>query len=362
MFIDCVIIKAVAGDGGNGCRSFRREAFVPRGGPDGGDGGRGGDIVFEVDRNVSDLSRLKFAPLLKGKHGGHGRGGGKHGRSAPEVVVKIPPGTVVYRLPDATETGESGDQGLGGRPDPERDGLPVVTDLVEEGRRFVLCRGGKGGRGNARFKSATNRAPTEFESGGEGQAGRFFLELKMIADVGLVGFPNAGKSTLLRAISAARPKVAPYPFTTLEPHLGIVEMGETWQRYTVADVPGLVEGAHRGVGLGHEFLRHIERCRTLLFVLDVAGSEGRDAGDDFRQLREELKRHGRGLAEKAFMVVANKMDLPSAEAGLKAFRRRHRCRVMPVSSERGDGIEPLKEELGRWVRDAGSRDGKRLEI
>lgn len=352
MFVDSVIITAMAGNGGNGCRSFRRESFIPRGGPDGGDGGRGGDVVFEVDRNVSDLSNLKFAPLLKGKRGGNGRGSDQNGRSAPEVVVKVPPGTVVYRLPDVA-AGSAG-RARGVRPDPERDGLPLVQDLVEEGTRFVLCRGGRGGRGNIHFKSATNRAPTECEPGEEGQAGRFFLELKTIADFGLVGFPNAGKSTLLRAISAARPKVAPYPFTTLGPHLGIVELQEKWQRYTVADVPGLVEGAHRGVGLGHEFLRHIERCRALLFVLDMAGSEGRDASDDFRQLREELKKHGRGLAEKAFLVAANKIDLPSAGARLKAFRRRHRCRVMAVSAERGDGIEQLKQELGRWARDSGA--------
>lgn len=325
---------------------------MPRGGPDGGDGGRGADIVFEVDRNVTDLASLKFAPLFKGRHGGHGRGSGKSGRNAREVVVKVPMGTVVYRLPDVAAGFE--DPVRGGRPDPERDGLPLVRDLVEDGERFVLCRGGRGGRGNIHFKSAINRAPTECEPGEAGQAGRFFLELKTIADFGLVGFPNAGKSTLLGAISAARPKVAPYPFTTLEPHLGIVEMKDTWQRYTVADVPGLVEGAHRGVGLGHEFLRHIERCRALLFVLDMAGSEGRDAVEDFRLLREELKRHGRGLAEKAFLVAANKMDLPSADERLKSFRRRHRCKVIPVSAECGEGIEVLKQELGRWARDAGT--------
>lgn len=347
MFVDCVTITAMAGDGGNGCRSFRRETFEPRGGPDGGDGGRGGDIILEVDRNVSDLSSLKFAPLVKGKRGGNGQGSGKHGRSAAAAVVKVPPGTVVYLLPGPV--GKAGAAGGIGRPDPERDGLPAVRDLVADGSRFVLCRGGRGGRGNAHFKSATNRAPTECQPGEEGQAGRFFLELKTIADFGLVGFPNAGKSTLLRAISAARPRVAPYPFTTLQPHLGIVDMASTWQRYTVADVPGLVEGAHRGVGLGHEFLRHIERCRALLFVLDMAGSEGRDPSDDFRQLRQELKRHGRGLGQKAFLVAANKMDLPDAAARVKAFRRRHRCRVIPVSAELGDGIEDLKLALGAWV-------------
>lgn len=356
MFVDCVTITAMAGDGGNGCRSFRRETFEPRGGPDGGDGGRGGDIILQADRNVSDLASLKYAPLVKGKRGANGQGSGKHGRSAVAVVVKVPPGTVVYRLPGPVE-GEGAVAG-GGRPDPERDGLPVVQDLVEDGARFVLCRGGRGGRGNAQFKSATNRAPTECEPGEEGQSGRFFLELKTIADFGLVGFPNAGKSTLLRAISAARPRVAAYPFTTLEPHLGIVQMAETWQRYTVADVPGLVEGAFRGVGLGHEFLRHIERCRVLLFVLDMAGSEGRDPGEDFRQLRQELKQHGRGMAEKAFLVLANKMDLPEAAARLKAFRRRHRCRVIPISAERGEGIEELKVALAGWMLELAGNFGR----
>jgi len=355
VFVDSVIITAVAGDGGNGCRSFRREAFIPRGGPDGGDGGEGGAIVLEVDRNVSDLSHLKFAPLLKARHGGHGKGGDKHGRNACEVVVKVPQGTVIYRLPDVVEGGEY--RARGPRPDPERDGLPLVQDLVEEGTRFTLCRGGRGGRGNVHFKSATNRTPTEHEPGEEGQRGTFYLELKTMADFGLVGFPNAGKSTLLRAISLARPKVAPYPFTTLGPNLGTVVMKDDWQRYTVADVPGLVEGAHRGVGLGHEFLRHIERCRALIFVLDMAGSEGRDPTDDFRQLRDELKRHGRGLAEKAFLVVANKMDLPAAEVHLKVFRRRYRRKVIRISAERGDGVEDLKRALANWGQEASEAGG-----
>lgn len=188
----------------------------------------------------------------------------------------------------------------------------------------------------------------EFETGGEGEKGTFFLELKTMADFGLVGFPNAGKSTLLRAISSARPKVAAYPFTTLGPNLGTVETGTDWQKYTVADVPGLMEGAHRGIGLGHEFLRHIERCRALIFVLDMAGSEGRDPAEDFRQLREELKKHGRGLDQKEFLVVANKMDLPSSSARLKAFKRGRRCRIIPISAEVGDGIEGLKQELADW--------------
>lgn len=346
MFVDCVLITAVAGDGGNGCLSFRRESYAPRGGPDGGDGGRGGDIVLEVDTNVSDLSHLKFAPILKAKHGGHGRGSNKHGRNAPEIVVKVPRGTVVYRLPEFLERAEI--PAGRARPDPERDGLPIVADLVDGGSRFRLCRGGRGGRGNDHFKSPTNRTPMEFEQGAEGDRGTFFLELKTMADFGLVGFPNAGKSTLLRALSSARPKVAAYPFTTLGPNLGTVEMGTDWKRYTVADVPGLVQGAHRGVGLGHEFLRHIERCRALIFVLDMAGSEGRDPGKDFRQLREELAQHGRGLLEKGFIVVANKMDLPSAAARLRSFKKKHDCKIIPISAANGEGVEDLKRELAEW--------------
>ena len=346
MFVDCVVISAMAGDGGNGCLSFRRESYAPRGGPDGGDGGKGGDIVLEADRNVSDLSHLKFAPIVKAKHGGHGRGGNKHGRNALDVVVKVPVGTVIYRLPEFLEKAEfpRGSR----RPDPGRDALPVVADLVEESAIFRLCRGGRGGRGNDHFKSPTNRTPMEFETGGEGEKGTFFLELKTMADFGLVGFPNAGKSTLLRAISSARPKVAAYPFTTLGPNLGTVETGTDWRKYTVADVPGLVEGAHRGIGLGHEFLRHIERCRALIFVLDMAGSEGRDPAEDFRQLREELKKHGRGLDQKDFLVVANKMDLPAAASRLKAFKRGRRWRIIPISAMAGDGIEGLKQELADW--------------
>lgn len=359
MFVDSVIIDAAAGQGGNGCHAFRRESFIPKGGPSGGDGGRGGDIVLETDENVSDLRDLKFKPLIRGKAGGHGRGSDCHGRNAKPVFVKVPPGTVVYRLPGASiasgarsvvaveEEGAPPEVARRDRRiDPERDRLPIVQDLSAPGLRFVLCHGGRGGRGNAHFKTSTNRSPQRVDPGEEGEEGRFYLELKTIADFGLVGFPNAGKSTLLRALSSARPKVAPYPFTTLVPHVGVVETGEDgWQRFTVADVPGLIEGAHRGVGLGHDFLRHIERCRALIFVLDMAGSEGRDAVSDFKMLQRELRLHGRGLVDKSFIVVANKMDMDGAEKGLKAFRKKFACEVFPVSAELDEGVPSLKVAL-----------------
>src|SRR4051812_12623249 len=248
MFVDRIKVFAQAGSGGRGAVSFRREKFVPKGGPDGGDGGRGGDIILKADSHVDNLSSLFYEPIIKAKNGAHGMGKKMFGRAAPNKVVKVPIGTVVY--PAENESSE-----------------PIV-DLAKDEEEFVLCRGGAGGKGNVHFKSSRNRAPRQYTEGEEGEQGHFLFELRTIADAGLVGYPNAGKSTLLRKLSAARPKVAPYPFTTLHPIVGVVEFDE-YERATVADIPGLIEGASHGVGLGHEFLRHITRCRVLIFVVDI---------------------------------------------------------------------------------------------
>jgi GTP-binding protein len=354
MFVDQVRIHVKAGDGGNGCASFRREKFVPRGGPDGGDGGRGGDVVFAVDPHTDNLVSLYFQPIIRAKHGGNGKGKQKHGKSAPKVVVKVPAGTLIFRLPDHLGANVPPDpEKLVEEPSPSSSGrkidpanLELVADLLKPGEEFVLCEGGRGGKGNIHFKNSINRAPRQFTEGTPGGEGHFFLELRRIADAGLVGYPNAGKSTLLSRISAAHPKVAPYPFTTLNPVVGVVQL-DAYRRITVADIPGLIEGAHRNIGLGHEFLRHIVRCRLLLFVLDMAGSEGREPGSDYASLRRELKLYDPALATRPWIVVANKMDLPEAAEKLAAFRAQHPdVEVVPVAAEPGDGLDLLKERLG----------------
>ena len=356
-FVDQVRIHAKAGDGGNGCCSFRREKFVPRGGPDGGDGGDGGDVILEADPNTDTLTTLYYSPLLRAGRGGHGQGKDKQGKKGASTVCKVPVGTIVYRLPeelrlrgvqgDFDEEREDGEVRVG-RPVDFR-GLELVADLCQPGQRFLLCAGGRGGKGNTHFKSSINRVPHQFTKGEVGAEGWFGLELRTIADAGLVGFPNAGKSTLLGAISAAHPKVAPYPFTTLHPMVGVVEVGD-WQRVTVADIPGLIEGAHANRGLGHEFLRHIVRCRVLLYVLDMAGSEGRDPVEDYAILRKEIRLYDSLLSKRRAVVVANKMDLEGAEENLKRFRGKHRAvKVVPVSAARGEGLAELKLVLGKLV-------------
>ncbi len=354
MFVDQVRIHVKAGDGGNGCASFRREKFVPKGGPDGGDGGRGGDVIFVADPHTDNLVGLYFQPIIRAKHGAAGKGKQKHGKSAPNVLVKVPAGTLVFRLP--------GHLGANVAPDPDRLGgvapqptsgrkidpahLDLVADLVQPGEEFVLCHGGRGGKGNIHFKSPTNRAPRQFTEGVPGEEGHFFLELRRIADAGLVGYPNAGKSTVLSRISAAHPKVAPYPFTTLNPVIGVAELSQ-YRRVTVADIPGLIEGAHRNVGLGHEFLRHIVRCQLLVFVLDMAGSEGREPASDYASLRRELKLYDPALASRPWIVVANKMDLPGAADKLAAFRTLHPdVEIVPTAAELGEGLDVLKQRLG----------------
>jgi GTP-binding protein len=340
MFVDRVKVLAKAGNGGRGCVSFRREKFVPKGGPDGGDGGRGGDVILRADRHVDNLSNLFYEPLIKAKNGGHGMGKKMAGRTGIDKIVKVPVGTVVWRAEEERPASNS-----------EESGIPV-TDLTRDGQEFVLCHGGAGGKGNVHFKSSRNRAPRQYTDGEEGEQGHFLFELRTIADAGLVGYPNAGKSTLLRKISAARPKVAAYPFTTLHPIVGVIEF-PGYQRATVADIPGLIEGAHRGVGLGHEFLRHITRCRVLVFVVDIAGSEGRNPVEDLQNLRREIDFYDPNLSSRGWFVVANKMDLPGAKENLKALQKRFpKLQILPVSAANGEGIDQLKQTLATRIADS----------
>jgi GTP-binding protein len=348
MFVDRIKIFAQAGSGGRGSVSFRREKFVPKGGPDGGDGGRGGDIILRADRQVDSLTDLFYQPIIKGKNGGHGMGKKMAGRSAPDKVVKVPVGTVVWRA-DADATNRPDTSPMSHDLAHMTDAPLPLVDLTTEGQEIVLCHGGKGGKGNVHFKSSRNRAPRQYTEGEEGEQGNFLFELRTIADAGLIGYPNAGKSTLLRKISAARPKVAPYPFTTLHPIIGVVELDE-YRRATIADIPGLIEGAHRGVGLGHEFLRHITRCRIFPFVVDTAGSEGRDPVQDLKNLRREIDLYDARLSERPWFIVANKMDLPGAEENLALIRRQFRkIDVVPISGAKGEGIEELKQKLAEML-------------
>ncbi|MBC7980433.1 MAG: GTPase ObgE [Armatimonadetes bacterium] len=344
MFIDHIRILAKAGDGGDGVVSWRREKFVPRGGPDGGDGGNGGEVVLVVDNSTDTLRQYHYDPKLIAEDG---RPGGQHkktGRSGKRIIGKVPPGTVVYRT-DAATVHEAVDL------ERSEEGIDMdpIADLVEEGQTLVLCQGGIGGLGNFKFRTATNQTPTEHTLGTPGAQGIFYLELRRIADAGLVGFPNAGKSTLLGKLSAAKPKVGSYPFTTLQPMIGVVEF-DGFRRCTVADIPGLIEGAHENRGLGHEFLRHITRCRVLLFVLDMAGSEGRDPLSDLEILRKEIKEYDEELSRFPWKVVANKMDLEGSAEHLAAFKLRFpKVEVIAISAEQGTGLDDLKLVLDNEV-------------
>jgi GTPase len=338
MFVDRIRIFAQAGKGGRGCVSFRREKFVPKGGPDGGDGGRGGHVILRADRHVDNLSNLFYEPIIKAKNGGQGMGKKMAGRTGADKTVKVPLGTLVYQL--ASEKSEIRSSKFESQP---------LVDLTREDEEFVLCRGGVGGKGNVHFKSSRNRAPRQYTDGEEGEQGYFLLELRTIADAALVGYPNAGKSTLLRKVSAARPKVAAYPFTTLHPIVGVVEF-PSYHRVTIADIPGLIEGAHRGLGLGHEFLRHITRCRVLLFVVDVAGSEGRDPTEDLRNLRREIDLYDPRLSKRPWQIIANKIDLQKARENLETMRNRFsNIEIIPVSAQTGEGLETLRAKLEKWL-------------
>jgi GTP-binding protein len=344
MFIDHIRIFGKAGDGGNGVVSWRREKFVPRGGPDGGDGGAGGDIILVVDASTDNLRAYHYDPKLIAEDGKNGAGGRKTGKSGKRVVGKVPPGTVVYRsnavtVQEAVEF-ERSTEGID---------LEPIADLTEIGQEFVLCKGGEPGDGNWNFKTATNRTPVEHTLGTPGEQSVFYLELRRIADAGLVGFPNAGKSTLLGQLSHAKPKVASYPFTTLQPVVGVVEF-PSYRRCTIADIPGLIEGAHENRGLGHEFLRHITRCRVLLFVIDMAGSEGRDPISDLEILRREVKEYDDELARFPWKIIANKMDLEGAAENLAVFRNRFpKIDIIPISADSGLGLDDLRQVLDNEI-------------
>jgi GTP-binding protein len=347
MFVDRVKVFVQAGNGGRGSVSFRREKFVPKGGPDGGDGGRGGNVILEADHHVDNLVNLFYEPLIKAKNGGHGMGKKMSGRAGADKIVKVPVGTIVWPAEEEKQPVPNVQRPTSSL---EQSATPV-TDLARDGQEFVLCRGGEGGKGNVHFKSSRNRAPRQYTEGEEGEQGHFRFELRTIADAGLVGYPNAGKSTLLRKISAARPKVAAYPFTTLHPIVGVIEF-PGYRRATVADIPGLIEGAHRGFGLGHEFLRHITRCRVLVFVVDIAGSEGRNPVEDLQNLRREIDLYDPTLSSRAWFVVANKMDLPGATENLKSLQERFpKLQVIPTSAAKGEGIDALKQALATRITD-----------
>jgi GTPase len=334
MFIDEAKIRVKAGDGGNGCMAFRREKFVPRGGPSGGDGGRGGDVIMESSQRHNTLMYFRFNPEHKAERGEHGMGSNCTGREGKDVVLKVPVGTQLY---DA-ETGE------------------LVHDFATPDERVVIAKAGRGGRGNQHFATPTHQAPREHELGRPGEERVYRLELKVLADVGLVGYPNVGKSTLISRISAAKPKIADYPFTTLEPQLGVVSIGEApfEESYVVADIPGLIEGAHLGAGLGTQFLRHIERTRLLVHLVDVSDGSGRpDPVEDFKVIVNELESFGHGLDEKPMIVVASKADVANPEKlkKLKAMAKRKKLDFYEISAVTGLGIEKLKYAIGEKVRE-----------
>lgn len=336
MFVDEVEIRVQAGGGGNGCLAFRREKFVPRGGPSGGDGGDGGDVVMESSERHNTLLHFRFNPEYKAQRGGHGEGSNCHGKDGQTVVLKVPAGTVVY---DA-ETGEQ------------------VADFTAPGERTVLAHGGHGGRGNARFATSTNRAPRRVEPGQPGEFRRLRLELKLLAEVGLVGFPNVGKSTLISVLSAAKPKIADYPFTTLAPNLGVVQLDDAEDSFVIADIPGLIEGAHHGAGLGMQFLRHVERTRLLAHVVDVSEQSGRDPLNDLEIIEGELRQFGAGLTEKPVILVASKLDLAAPEklAALEDLSRARGLPIYPVSAVTGKGVAALKYGLAKQLQSLRKRE------
>ncbi len=329
LFVDRVSIRVKAGDGGNGCVSFHREKYVLAGGPDGGDGGKGGDIVFMASERMHTLMDFRYTRSFTAENGADGMANRRTGKSGADLVIEVPPGTVVK--------------------DKETD--RVLLDMVEPGEKRTLVKGGKGGFGNQHFATPTRQAPHYAKPGEKRQSIELTLELKSIADVGLVGFPNVGKSTILSVVTAAKPKIANYHFTTLTPNLGIVKQGE--DSFVLADIPGLVEGASEGVGLGHDFLRHIERTRLLIHVLDIAGSEDRDPLQDFDAINQELEAYG-NLKDRPMLVAANKMDLPGAENNLERLKAKLQgtgIRIFPVSAATGAGFDPLMYTAAAMLRE-----------
>lgn len=397
MFIDEIKVYARAGHGGKGCVAFLREAYRPKGGPSGGNGGRGGDVILEASHDLNNLVAQYFNPRLMAQEGEHGMGKGMDGHAGKDLLVKVPCGTQVWRLRShpsklpGVEFGPEEEQPADEPAAPERSPLPsatkgrtvirvaadgsqgmevdlvepdkpapvvdeaggeLVVDLTENGQRFVLCKGGRGGLGNRNFATARRQTPRFAQPGEVGDEGDFRLELKIMAEIGLVGYPNAGKSTLLTAISRARPKIAPYPFTTLHPQIGILEYPD-FQRLTACDIPGLIDGAHNNVGLGHEFLRHIQRCKILVLLLDMAGTDGRQPWDDYRQLLTELELFDPALLEKPRLVVANKIDEAAAVENLKKFKRRvPRTKVLAISAAFDENILEFKDTVRAAVAQA----------
>ena len=334
MFIDEARIRVKAGDGGNGCMAFRREKFVPKGGPSGGDGGRGGDVIMESSQQHNTLIHFRYNPEHKAERGRHGEGSNCSGRDGDDVVLKVPVGTSLYN----DETGE------------------LIHDFQHADERVVIAHGGRGGRGNQHFATSTHQAPREHEMGFVGEELNFRLELKLLADVGLVGYPNVGKSTLIARISAARPKIADYPFTTLEPNLGVVTVGEPphEESYVVADIPGLIEGAHLGAGLGVQFLRHIERTGVLVHLIDVSDGSGReDPLEDYKVISAELASFGHGLAEKPVLIAASKADVANPEKlkRVRAMAKRRKLAFYEISAVTGQGVEMLRYAIAERVRE-----------
>jgi GTPase len=326
-FIDEAKIYVKSGRGGNGCVSFRREKFVPRGGPNGGDGGDGGDVIIISKENMTSLLDYHYKQHYRARDGEHGRGKDQHGKNAPALLIPVPVGTVVKDL----FTGE------------------ILGDLTEDGQTLVVAKGGRGGRGNARFATPTNRAPRHVEPGEEGEERTLVLELKLLADVGIIGFPNAGKSTLISRISAARPKIADYPFTTLIPNLGVVGYNEG-KTFVVADIPGLIKGAHEGAGLGIKFLRHIERTRILIHLLDLSSFTGRDPIEDYHIMNEELEAYSPELKKKPQIIAPNKIDIAEAREkleGIRIYFEKLGIKTFPISSVTGEGVKELIEEVGK---------------
>ncbi len=321
MFVDELTISVKGGDGGHGCLSFLREKFVPRGGPDGGDGGRGGHVILQVDPQLTTLIDLRYQLIYKAKSGRNGEGKNRHGKKGEDLIVRIPPGTVIKDV----ATGE------------------ILADMAEPQQQFIAAAGGDGGRGNARFKTSTNQAPRYHQPGWPGEERELQLELKLLADVGLIGFPNVGKSTLISRISAARPKIANYPFTTLTPNLGVVQAGD-FRSFVVVDIPGLIEGAAQGVGLGIQFLRHIERTRMFVHLIDLATAEERDPVDDFHKINAELAQYDAALGQRRQIVAANKIDAlddPARLEKLVAFCQREGIACFPISAVTGQGVQDI---------------------
>lgn len=347
MFVDEVDIHIAAGNGGRGCLAFRREKFVPRGGPSGGDGGRGGSVFIVASPHVNTLVNFRFHPELKAERGQHGMGSNRTGHDGKDLELAVPIGTLVYEKTDDPN-------------EPPR----LLADLAQEGQRVLVARGGRGGMGNAQFATSTNRAPRRVQPGEPGEVKDLRLELKLLANVGLVGFPNAGKSTLVARISAARPKIADYPFTTLTPNLGVVRLGDD-RSFVAADVPGLIEGAHRGLGLGHQFLRHLERTQVLVHLVDVSSASGRDPVSDLDTLRRELALFQPTLAAKPQIVAANKIDAIDDETRVTALAGRAAALGLPffrISGVTGHGVQGLLEamwqRLGRATATTGALDPK----